>query len=137
DDHHRRAPPEAPPDASQHVDDPVAVAGDRGLRGAGGAGADFELAAVLEPEQLVRVAMLLAVVDQAGIRRRGDDAVEGAVEVELARVAMDHRGAASARTERGEGFDALQGVERVAAQERRCALRGPADTPMLVAPVFA
>ena len=48
------------------------------------------LARVVEAEQLVRVPVLLVVVDQAGVRRRGDDAVERRVVLDAARVAVQH-----------------------------------------------
>ena len=52
---------------------------------------ELALPALVQAEQLVGVAVLLVVVDQARIRRRGDDAVERATEIELARVAVPHR----------------------------------------------
>ena len=53
-------------------------------------GAQLQLAAVVEPEQLVRVAVLLVVVDEAWVRRRRDHAVERPGQVELPRVAVEH-----------------------------------------------
>ncbi len=46
---------------------------------------ELALAAVVEPEQLVRVAMLLVVVDQPRVRRRRDDRVERPLERDVAR----------------------------------------------------
>ena len=43
--------------------------------------------------------MLLVVVDQAGIRRRGDDAVVGAAELELARITVQTTAARRSRTD--------------------------------------
>jgi hypothetical protein len=54
------------------------------------------LAPVVEPEELVRVAMLLVVVDQPRVRGRGDDRVEAPVPVEFARVAVRDERLASA-----------------------------------------
>ena len=56
----------------QHGRDPRDVLLDRRLARSARGGAELALAPVVEPEQLVGVAMLLVVVDQARIRRRGD-----------------------------------------------------------------
>src|SRR6478735_8480655 len=53
--------------------------------------ADLPLAPVVEREQLVRMAVLLVVVDQPRIRRRGEDPVERPRERLFARVAVQHR----------------------------------------------
>ena len=52
---------------------------------------ELALPTLVQAEQLVGVPVLLVVVDQPRIRRRGDDAVERAAEIELARVAVPHR----------------------------------------------
>ena len=80
-------------------------------------GAELELAAVVEPEQLVGVAVLLVVVDQARVRRRRDDPVEARAVVDLARVAVDDARLAPARAHARERLDPRERVERVAAQE--------------------
>ena len=70
---------------------PVAVGLERGERRPRRGGADLPLAPVVELEQLVRVAVLLVVVDQPRIRRRGEDPVERPSELGLSRVAVQHR----------------------------------------------
>src|SRR5207253_952092 len=56
--------------------DAVAVLGDRPAGGAAGGRAQLEAPPVGQPEQLVCVAVLLVVVDQAGVGRGCDDAVD-------------------------------------------------------------
>ena len=51
----------------QHLGDAVAVGGDGAGAGALGGGAQLELAAVVQAEQLVGVAVLLVVIDQARV----------------------------------------------------------------------
>ena len=79
--------------------------------------AELEVAAFVDTEQLVGVAVLLVVVDQAGIRRRGDDAVEAALEVDRARVAMEHRREQGVVPDGRESLDPRKRVEDVAQQE--------------------
>ena len=59
------------------------------------AGTDLVLAQIVEPEQLVGVAVLLVVVDQSRVRRGGDDGVERPTELDLARVAVQDVDAAA------------------------------------------
>ena len=80
--------------------------------------------------------MLLVVVDQARIRRRGDDAVT-AGQLDVARVAMQHLSGTPARAEPRELLDPRHGVQAVAAEELRRRLHRPARALVLVAPVFA
>ena len=61
--------------------------------------------------------MLLVVVDQARVRRRGDDAVVRAFEVDRAGVAVQHPGDAAVGPHRRERLDPLERVERVAQEE--------------------
>ena len=61
--------------------------------------------------------MLLVVVDQARIRRRGDDGVERPRQLELARVAVEHRDRPVVARTRANAFSRATRVERVAAQE--------------------
>ena len=70
----RRGP--APQRRSQARARSLRVRVDRSARRSRLGGAELELARVVEAEQLIRVAVLLVVVDQARIRRRRDDAVE-------------------------------------------------------------
>jgi hypothetical protein len=72
--------------------DPVEVRVDGGSARSVRRGPDFSLTPVVETEQLVRVAMLLVVVDQPRVRRRGDDGLEAAGQLRLARVAVQHVG---------------------------------------------
>src|SRR5215207_7468186 len=72
---------ERPLRAPEHRSDPGDVFLDRGLARPAGGGSELTLAAIVETEQLVRVPVLLVVVDQAGVRRRGDDAVIGSTEL--------------------------------------------------------
>ena len=99
--------------------------------------AHLELAAVVETQQLVGVAMLLVVVDQPRVRRRRDDAVERAAELELADVSVEHDRLAPARAHARELTDPLEGVERVAAQEVLGSFDRAAELAVLVAPVLA
>ena len=80
DDDHDRRPRGASAAAhdARTAEIPSVYALERRPRRAARGGADLALAPVVEPEQLVRVAVLLVVVDQARIRRRGDDGVERA-----------------------------------------------------------
>ena len=76
----------------EHVRDPVDVVRDRRPARPACRAAQLAITALVESEQLVGVAMLLVVVDQARVRRRGHDAVVRPAEVELARVAVEHLG---------------------------------------------
>ena len=91
-DHDRRSRLQSPPHVRKHGGDPVAIGRERL---AARALAELELAELLQSEQLVGVAMLLVIVDQARVGRRGEHPVEAGAEVELARVAVqDFRGPA-------------------------------------------
>src|SRR5713226_6512139 len=135
DDQDRSAGPERVAGALEHGHDPVAVRFDRGAARAVRGRPELELAQVVEPEQLVRRAVLLVVIDQPWVGRRGDDAVERAAVVELAGVAVKDRRLAVLRAQLREGLDPLQRVQRVAAEERECSLDGTALAFVLVAPV--
>ncbi len=89
-------------------------------------GADLPLAPVVELEQLVRVAVLLVVVDQARIRRRGEDGVERPAESSLARVAVQDGRLALDVAHLRELLDPRERVERVAAEEADRRLDRPA-----------
>jgi hypothetical protein len=80
--------------------------------------------------------VLLVVVDQPRIRRRGDDPVETGAEVELPRVAVQHARRAPARPHARELSNPLQRVERVPAQEASSLAHRPARPLVLVAPVL-
>ena len=60
------------------------------LNGSRGIADYLFLAAVAEPEQLVGVAVLFVVVDQARVGRRGDHASRGARQPDCTRVAVEH-----------------------------------------------
>src|SRR6476661_198475 len=135
DDHDRGASPQDGPGVQQHLDDPVRVSSQGSTRVAGGGCADLELASIVQPEQFVRVAMLLVVVDQARVRRGGEHAVVAAGQPLLAHVPVDHRGAAATGPDTRELLQARQRVERVTPQELRGRLDGTAFAAMLVTPV--
>src|SRR5438034_1473765 len=80
--------------------------------------------------------MLLVVVDQPGVRRRGDHAVEGAAELQLASVAVQDASYRSTRAHARELADPRERVERVAVQEVLGALDRSAGLAVLVAPVL-
>ena len=82
---------------------PVDVLLDRGLARPSRSRAELPLAPVVEPEQLVGVAVLLVVVDQARIRRRGDDAVVRPAQLELPRVPVEHERSPARIAHLGEG----------------------------------
>ena len=79
--------------------------------------------------------MLLVVVDQPRIRRRRDDAVVRAFEIDHAGVAVQHPGDEAVRARGRERLDPLERVERVAQQEPAGRLDGLALAPVLEAPV--
>jgi hypothetical protein len=116
----------------EHGGDPLDVVRERPFRRPS---AELQRAEVGQPEQLVRVPVLLVVVDQAGIRRRGDDAVEAASVVELAGVAVQHGRGPIAVAHARELLDPSNGVEPVALEEVRSALDRAALPLVLVAPV--
>ena len=80
--------------------------------------------------------MLLVVVDQPRVGRRGDDAVVRAAEIELAGVAVQDRGSRTTRAHAREVADPRERVQGVAAQEVLGALDGTARLAVLVAPVL-
>ena len=80
--------------------------------------------------------MLLVVVDEAGIRRRGEDAVEGPFQRELARVAVQDRRLAFVVADTRELLDPRERVTDVPAEEAGGGFDRPARTPVLVAPVL-
>jgi hypothetical protein len=71
---------------------------------------------IVEPEQLVGVPVLLVVVDQPRVRRRGDNGVEASGQIGLARIAVDHLGLPAA-AQPCELLQPRQRVERVTADE--------------------
>ncbi len=75
------------------------------------------------------------VVDQARIRRRGEDGVESPLERYLAGVAVDDLDLVCPAAQALERPDPLERVQEVAVDELRCLLHRPALAPMLVAPV--
>ena len=117
--------------ALEHLRDARDVLRDRRLRRAA---AEFERAEVLEPEQLVRVPVLLVIVDQARVRRGRDHAVERAAEVEHPCVAVEHARGPPALAHTGERLHACHGVERIATQEVLGPLDGTTLPLVLVAP---
>src|SRR5579884_4304889 len=68
-DHHAAPWRQRPAARGEDTRDPVDVRAERGLRRAAFRRAELALAQVLEPEQLVRVPVLLVVVDQPRVRR--------------------------------------------------------------------
>src|SRR5207253_9330686 len=77
---------------------------------------ELERPAVLEPEQLVGVAVLLVVVDQARIRRGGDHAVEAPPELELPRGPPPHARRAPTPPPPGRPPPPREGGHRVATE---------------------
>src|SRR4051812_4847699 len=75
DDQHRRAVDAGGRGVGERSRDALGVRGERRARCPRSGGAELELTAVVERQQLVGVAVLLVVVDQARVRRRGDHAV--------------------------------------------------------------
>ena len=119
----------------EHVGNAVDVVLDRRPTRAPGGPAELEITPLVDAEQLVRVAVLLVVVDQARIRRRRDDAVVRAFEIDRAGVAVQHPGDATVGPSGRERLDPLERVERVAQQEAAGRLDRLALTPVLEAPV--
>ena len=113
----------------------VDVVLDRGPTRAARRPAELEVTPLVDAEQLVGVAVLLVVVDQARIRRRGDDAVVRAFEIDRAGVAVQHPRDAAVGPDGRERLDPLQRVERVAQQEPAGRLDRLALAPVLEAPV--
>ena len=72
----------------EHRSDSLRVVRERCPRGAARGRPQLLLAQIVEPEQFVGVAVLLVVVDQARVGRRGDDAVEGGFQPDRARVSV-------------------------------------------------
>ena len=79
--------------------------------------------------------MLLVVVDQAGIGRRGDHAVVRPAEVDRPGVTVEHARDRALRTRRRERLDPIERVERVAQEEAARRLDRTALAPVLEAPV--
>src|SRR5581483_4932877 len=135
DDHDRSARRQGPGRFAQDAGDPAAVRGECVATGPARRRAELELAAVVEPEQLVGVPMLFVVVDQPRVRRRGDDSVVGAVPVDDARVPVQDRRVAPEPPDARERLDPREGVERVPTQELSRGADRPALASVLVAPV--
>src|SRR5687767_12398017 len=79
--------------------------------------------------------MLLVVVDQPRIRRRGDDAVVRTAELELASVAVENDRRAPRVAHFRERADARSRVREIPTQKLLRALDGAACPPVLVTPV--
>ena len=135
DDADRRVGDESPASVDQDVRDAVDVRADRLPAHAPRRAAELRLTALVQPQQLVRVPVLLVVVDQPRVRRRGDDAVEGPAEIQVTRVAVVDRRVRIACADRGEPLDAIERVEGVAEEEAASLFHRPARPPVLVAPV--
>src|SRR5437588_3796711 len=76
--------------------------------------------AVLQSEELVRVAVLLVIIDQAGVRRRRDDAGRLQRQTSIASIAVNH-------------FDRLRGPN---GRERPNTANGVARVPLEELPGF-
>ena len=126
---------ERAPRVREHLGDTGDVLLDRGAAGAARGAPELEVAALVEAEKLVGVAVLTVVLDQARIRRRRDDAVVRPLEIDRARVAVQHPREPPVGTHGGEGLDPVERVERVAEEEAAGRLDGLALAPVLVAPV--
>src|SRR5262249_59352837 len=96
---------------------------------------ELELRAIVELEQLVCVTVLLVVVDEPGIRRRRDDAVEASRKIVRPRVAVDDRGRDPPRTDTRELLQPRERVQCVTAQELRSGVDRTACPLVLVTPV--
>src|SRR6266550_6958940 len=79
--------------------------------------------------------MLLVVIDQPRVRRRGEQTVVPGGQPLLAHIAVDDGGGAASCADARELLQPSQRVERVAAEELRRPLDGPALPSMLVTPV--
>ena len=75
------------------------------------AGGRARLAALVQLEQLVRVAMLLVVVDQTRVRRRRDHGVERPADVQVPRVAVLDRRVRVVPADARKPLEALERVE--------------------------
>src|SRR5438128_1292353 len=73
DDQHRSPRTQRTARTGEHRRNAVAVRGERATARSPGRGTQLEAAQILELEQLVRRSVLLVVVDQARVGRRGDD----------------------------------------------------------------
>src|SRR5687767_9765109 len=97
DDDDRCAPRKLGAGVLEDADHCVDIAPDGDLRLSLGGRANLIHASILEPEELVRVSVLLVVVDETRVGRGGDDAgwLEG--KLDEPRISMEHRylGAAS------------------------------------------
>src|SRR6266545_3252404 len=127
DDHDLAAPPQRSPRARKHRSDVFAVALD--------AAADLVRVPPFESQQLVGVRVLLVVVDEAWIRRRGQHEVDGSRRIELPSVAVQD-GHRLRRAHVGELLHALDGVADVAFEELLRLADRPADATVLVAEVL-
>src|SRR5436190_30710 len=136
DDHDGCTGPQRPPDVPEARGDAVRIGLERRPRRPCRPGAHLELAAVVEPEQLIGVAVLLVIVDQARIGRRGDHTVEWPAKIELARVAVQHYRLTRMGAHARERLDPFERVQHVAPQERRGLADRTAHAFVLVAPVF-
>ena len=96
---------------------------------------DLGVVPTLEPEELEGVHMLLVVVDQARIRRRGQHEIDLFRRIEHPGVAVEDE-RRRLRPQLCELVDALGRVAHVAAQELRRFADGSACLPVLVAEVL-
>ena len=107
DDHNRSAGLERRAQVFEHRRDALRVARERRTPAAARRRPQLERAQVFQPEQLVGVAVLLVIVDQSRVVRRGDDAVEGALQLNRARVSVQYGGLARAAAQALELLDSL------------------------------
>ena len=75
DDEHGRSGRQGGRASAQNLRDPYAVLLDRRSACSARRRPELALAAIVKAEQLVGIAVLLVVVDEAGVRRRGEDGV--------------------------------------------------------------
>ena len=96
---------------------------------------ELPLAAVVEAEQLVGVAMLLVIVDETGIRRRGEDTRKAPLQPNVPRVAVQDLCVARTISHKLELSQAVESVEEIAGEELLGFLNRAACASMLVTPV--
>ena len=135
DDAHHRARQQCSPGVRKDVGDALDVRLDRGAAQAVGGPSELVVAVLREAEELVRVAMLLVVVDQARIRRGCDHSRERSAELEHPCIAVEHRCGRPRSADLGERLDPGERVLRVPEQEPAGLLDGAADPAVLAAEV--
>src|SRR5262249_53124646 len=85
--------------------DPIDVLGDRTPARAAGRATELSVSTLVQPEQLVRVPVLLVIVDQPRVGRRRDDAVVRTAQVEIACISVHDLGDAALDACRRERLD--------------------------------